>query len=149
MDRRYLFLLLSFLFSNGVYSQNSMSRFEELKEWKLSYITKNTSMNSKELEVYKCIFEDYENTYYNEIWIKVKKMRKEFKKSIETIPNETAINYINEIDAFEIKGMQMKHERNERLLKKIRPKIVLNIINQEKQFDRELFNRIRIKPKKE
>tara|TARA_Y100000768_G_scaffold368343_1_gene332217 strand:- start:589 stop:969 length:381 start_codon:yes stop_codon:yes gene_type:complete len=126
-----------------------MSRFEELKEWKLSYITKNTSMNSKELEVYKCIFEDYENTYYNEIWIKVKKMRKEFKKSIETIPNESAINYINEIDAFEIKGMQMKHERNERLLKKIRPKIVLNIINQEKQFDRELFNRIRIKPKKE
>ena len=149
MDRRYLFILLSLLFLNGVYSQNGMSRFEELKEWKLSYIKKNTSMNSKELEVYKCIFEDYENTYYNEIWIKVKKMRKEFKKSIETIPNETAINYINEIDAFEIKGMQMKHERNERLLKKIRPKIVINIINQEKLFDRELFNRIRNKPKKE
>ena len=149
MDRRYLFLLLSLLFSNGVYSQNGISRFEELKEWKLSYITKNTSMNSKELEVYKCIFEDYENTYHDEIWIKVKKMRKEFKKSIETIPNESAINYINEIDAFEIKGMQMKQERNERLLKKIRPKIVLNIINQEKKFDRELFNRIRRNSKKE
>ena len=149
MDRRYLFLLLSLLFSNGVYSQNGISRFEELKEWKLSYITKNTSMNSKELEVYKCIFEDYENTYYNEIWIKVKKMRKELNKPMETIPNETAIKYINEIDAFEIKGMQMKHERNERLLKKIRPKIVINIINQEKLFDRELFNRIRNKPKKE
>lgn len=149
MDRRYLFILLSLLFLNGVYSQNGMSRFEELKEWKLSYIKKNTSMNSKELEVYKCIFEDYENTYYNEIWIKVKKMRKELNKPMETIPNETAIKYINEIDAFEIKGMQMKHERNERLLKKIRPKIVINIINQEKLFDRELFNRIRNKPKKE
>ena len=149
MDRRYLFILLSLLFLNGVYSQNGMSRFEELKEWKLSYITKNTSMNSKELEVYKCIFEDYENTYYNEIWIKVKKMRKELNKPMETIPNETAIKYINEIDAFEIKGMQMKHERNERLLKKIRPKIVLNIINQEKKFDRELFNRIRRNSKKE
>ena len=149
MDRRYLFLLLSLLFSNGVYSQNGISRFEELKEWKLSYITKNTSMNSKELEVYKCIFENYENTYHDEIWIKVKKMRKELNKLMETIPNETAINYINEIDAFEIKGMQMKHERNERLLKKIRPKIVLNIINQEKKFDRELFNRIRRNSKKE
>ena len=149
MDRRYLFILLSLLFLNGVYSQNGMSRFEELKEWKLSYIKKNTSMNSKELEVYKCIFEDYENTYYNEIWIKVKKMRKELNKPMETIPNETAIKYINEIDAFEIKGMQMKHERNERLLKKIRPKIVLNIINQEKKFDRELFNRIRRNSKKE
>ena len=74
MDRRYLFILLSLLFLNGVYSQNGMSRFEELKEWKLSYIKKNTSMNSNELEVYKCIFEDYENTYYNEIWIKVKKI---------------------------------------------------------------------------
>ena len=149
MDRRYLFLLLSLLFSNGVYSQNGISRFEELKEWKLSYITKNTSMNSKELEVYKCIFENYENTYHDEIWIKVKKMRKELNKLMETIPNETAINYINEIDAFEIKGMQMKHKRNERLLKKIRPKIVLNIINQEKKFDRELFSRIRRNSKKE
>ena len=41
------------------------------------------------------------------------------------------------------KGMQMKHERNERLLKKIRPKVVLNILYQEKRFDRELFNRIK------
>ena len=43
----------------------------------------------------------------------------------------------------------MKHERNERLLKKIRPKVVLNILYQEKRFDRELFNRIKNKSKKD
>ena len=44
---------------------------KELKAWKLSYITNNTSMNSRELEVYKCIFEEYENAYHDKIWIKV------------------------------------------------------------------------------
>ena len=43
----------------------------------------------------------------------------------------------------------MKHERNEKLLKKIRPKVVLNILYQEKRFDRELFNRIKNKSKKD
>jgi len=102
----FIFLILIFI-SKHIMGQKSMSRFEELKAWKLSYITNNTSMNSKELEVYKCIFEEYEK-----------------------------------------KGMQMKHERNEKLLKKIRPKVVLNILYQEKRFDRELFNRIKNKTKK-
>ena len=42
----------------------------------------------------------------------------------------------------------MKHERNEKLLKKIRPKVVLNILYQEKRFDRELFNRIKTNKKR-
>ena len=75
-------------------------------------------------------------------------MRMELNKSMEKIPSKTAIDYINEIDSYEIKGMHMKHERNERLLKKIRPKIVLTILNQEKKFDRELFNGIRNRSKK-
>ena len=106
-------------------------------------------MNSKELEVYKCIFEEYENAYHDKIWIKVRKMRKELNESIELIPTEKAANYINEFDEYEKKGMQMKHERNERLLKKIRPKVVLKILYQEKRFDRELFNRIKNKSKKD
>lgn len=105
-------------------------------------------MNSKELEVYKCIFEEYENAYHDKIWIKVRKMRKNLKDSIEIIPTEKAANYIYEFDEYEKKGMQMKHERNEKLLKKIRPKVVLNILYQEKRFDRELFNRIKNKSKK-
>ncbi len=45
--------------------------------------------------------------------------------------------------------MEMKHQRNEKLLKKIRPKEVLNILYQEKRFDRELFNRIKKKRENE
>ncbi len=135
--------------SEQIIGQKAMPRFEELKAWKLSYITSNTSMNSRELEVYKCIFEEYENTYHDEIWIKVREMRKELKNSIETIATEKAASYINVFDEYEKKGMQMKHKRNERLLKKIRPKVVLNILYQEKRFDRELFKRIKNKTKKD
>ncbi|MDA7694154.1 hypothetical protein N9I15_02530 [Flavobacteriaceae bacterium] len=142
-------ILITVLISNTIWSQKEKSRFEELKAWKLSYIIENTTMNSKELEVYKCIFEDYENEYHEEIWTKVHQMRKTLRKSLDTINTKSAADYINEFDAFEIKGMEMKHQRNEKLLKKIRPKEVLNILYQEKRFDRELFNRIKKKRENE
>ena len=63
-----LFLTIFIVIKNG-YSQEEISKYEELKAWKLSYIIKNTSMNPEELEIYKCIFEDYENNYHNEIWL--------------------------------------------------------------------------------
>jgi hypothetical protein len=143
-----LLLLIGLLISNTVWSQKEKSRFEELKAWKLSYIIENTEMNSEELEAYKCIFEDYENAYHNEIWTKVRQMQKALRKSMDTLNTASASAYISELDAFEIKGLEMKHERNERLLKKIRPKKVLNILYQEKRFDRELLNRIKNKSKK-
>ena len=142
-------ILITVLISNTIWSQKEKSRFEELKAWKLSYIIENTTMNSKELEVYKCIFEDFENEYHEEIWTKVHQMRKTLRKSLDTINTKSAADYINELDAFEIKGMEMKHQRNEKLLKKIRPKEVLNILYQEKRFDRELFNRIKKKRENE
>lgn len=145
----YLLLLLAgLLISNTVWSQEEKSRFEELKAWKLSYIIENTEMNSEELEAYKCIFEDYENAYHNEIWTKVRQMRKALRKSMDTLDTASASAYISKLDAFEIKGLEMKHERNERLLKKIQPKKVLNILYQEKRFDQELLNRIKNKSKK-
>ena len=143
-----LLLLVGLLISNTVWSQEEKSRFEELKAWKLSYIIENTEMNSEELEAYKCIFEDYENAYHNEIWTKVRQMRKALRKSMDTLDTASASAYISKLDAFEIKGLEMKHERNERLLKKISPKKVLNILYQEKRFDQELLNRIKNKSKK-
>ena len=148
--KNHLFIFLTLIFiSEHIVGQKSMSRFEELKAWKLSYITNNTSMNSKELEVYKCIFEEYENSYHNEIWTKVQEIRKGIRQSLDTISTSSAASYINDFDSYEIKGLQMKHQRNEKLLKKIRPKQVLLILYQEKRFDKELLNRIKNKPKKE
>ena len=50
---------------------------------------------------------------------------------------------IYDFDSYELKGMEMKHKRNRRLLKKIRPEIVLSILYQEKNFNRELFKKRR------
>ena len=66
-----LLFLTIFIVIQNAYSQEEISKYEELKAWKLSYIIKNTSMNPEELEIYKCIFEDYENNYHNEVWSKV------------------------------------------------------------------------------
>ena len=138
-----------FFITTNLWSQKGMSRFEELKAWKLNYIIENTSLTSEEIEVYKCIFEEYENSYHNEIWTKVQEIRKGIRQSLDTISTSSAASYINDFDSYEIKGLQMKHQRNEKLLKKIRPKQVLLILYQEKRFDKELLNRIKNKPKKE
>ncbi|MGA0896619.1 MAG: hypothetical protein ACO3QK_04955 [Flavobacteriaceae bacterium] len=145
----YFILSAIFFITTNLWSQKGMSRFEELKAWKLNYIIENTSLTSEEIEVYKCIFEEYENSYHNEIWTKVQEIRKGIRQSLDTISTSSAASYINDFDSYEIKGLQMKHQRNEKLLKKIRPKQVLLILYQEKRFDKELLNRIKNKPKKE
>jgi hypothetical protein len=150
MKLKAYFLLSAILFiTTSLWSQKGMSRFEELKAWKLNYIIENTSLTSEEIEVYKCIFEEYENSYHNEIWMKVQEIRKGIRQSLDTISTFSAASYINDFDSYEIKGLQMKHQRNEKLLKIIRPKQVLLILYQEKRFDKELLNRIKNKPKKE
>ena len=143
-----LLFLTIFIVIKSAYSQEEISRFEELKAWKLNYIIKNTSMNPEELEIYKCIFEDYENNYHNEVWSKVVKRHNAFngknkRELIDKISSSEAMDLIYDFDSYELKGMEMKHNRNRRLLKKIRPEIVLSIIYQEKNFNRELFKKRR------
>ena len=144
-----ILFLIALLISNLIHAQKDISRFEEFKDWKLGYIIENTLMNLEELDVFKCIFEEYENTYHDEIWLKLRYMRKEYKNSLDTISGSLAAQYINKSDNYEMKGMKLKRNRNERLLKKIRPEIVLNILYQEKRFDTELFSKLRGKNKKE
>ena len=144
-----LLILTPLLLSNVLFAQKGISRFEELKTWKFDYITENTSMNSEELELYKIIFEAYENEYHTKIWTQVHQIRMEtLKNSLDTISTSEAACYINKLDDYEIEGMRLKHQRNEKLLKKMHPKVVLKILYQEKRFDRELFNRIRNHSKK-
>ena len=143
-----LLFLTIFIVIQNAYSQEEISKYEELKAWKLSYIIKNTSMNPEELEIYKCIFEDYENNYHNEVWSKVLRRHNVFngknkKELFDKISSSEAMNLIYDFDSYELKGMEMKHKRNRRLLKKIRPEIVLSILYQEKNFNRELFKKRR------
>ena len=140
---RSILLIIAVLYSSLAFSQKRGSRFEKLKAWKFEYITDNTSMNSEEMKVFKTIFDQYENQYHKEIWMNVHKFRKDLMKTLDSISTSNAACFVKDLDTYEKKGMQMKHQRNEKMLDQIRPKVVLNILYQEKRFDKELISRIR------
>ena len=142
-----IFILLSILIvSNPTYAQKN-SRFERFKEMKLNFILENTELNNTEIESFKIIFEESENKYHNEVWMLKRKLRKELTEAFDTISSESASKYINDYYQFEQLGMSIKNKRNQALLKSIRPKVVLRILQQEKEFDEVMFKRIRNRSK--
>ena len=142
-----IFILLStLLVSNPTYAQKN-SRFERFKEMKLNFILKNTELNNTEIESFKIIFEESENKYHNEVWVLKRKLRKNLTQAYDTISSESASKYINDYYQFEQLGMSIKNKRNQALLKSIRPKVVLRILQQEKEFDEVMFKRIRNRSK--
>lgn len=142
-----IFILLStLLVSNPTYAQKN-SRFERFKEMKLNFILENTELNNTEIESFKIIFEESENKYHNEVWVLKRKLRKNLTQAYDTISSESASKYINDYYQFEQLGMSIKNKRNQSLLKSIRPKVVLRILQQEKEFDEVMFKRIRNRSK--
>ncbi len=142
-----IFILLStLLVSNLTYAQKN-SRFERFKEMKLNFILENTELNNTEIESFKIIFEESENKYHNEVWVLKRKLRKNLTQAYDTISSESASKYINDYYQFEQLGMSIKNKRNQALLKSIRPKVVLRILQQEKEFDEVMFKRIRNRSK--
>ena len=139
-------LLLTLLVSNPTYAQKN-SRFERFKEMKLNFILENTELNNTEIESFKIIFEESENKYHNEVWVLKRKLRKNLTQAYDTISSESVSKYINDYYQFEQLGMSIKNKRNQALLKSIRPKVVLRILQQEKEFDEVMFKRIRNRSK--
>jgi hypothetical protein len=138
-----IFIILSILLiSNPTFAQKN-SRFERFKKMKLNFILENTSLNNTEKESFKIIFEESENKYHDEVWVLKRKLRKEIKEAYDTITSESASKYINVYYQFEKLGNNIKHKRNQKLLKSIRPEVVLSILQQEKEFDEVMFKRIR------
>jgi len=138
-----IFIILSILLiSNPTFAQKN-SRFERFKKMKLNFILENTSLNNTEKESFKIIFEESENKYHDEVWVLKRKLRKELEEAYDTITSESASKYINVYYQFEKLGNNIKHKRNQKLLKSIRPKVVLSILQQEKEFDEVMFKRIR------
>jgi hypothetical protein len=142
-----IFIILSILLiSNPTFAQKN-SRFERFKKMKLNFILENTPLNNTEKESFKIIFEESENKYHDEVWVLKRKLRKELKEAYDTITSESASKYINVYYQFEKLGNNIKHKRNQKLLKSIRAKIVLRILQQEKEFDEMMFKRIRNRSK--
>jgi DNA polymerase III delta prime subunit len=138
-----IFIILSILLiSNPTFAQKN-SRFERFKKMKLNFILENTSLNNTETESFKIIFEESENKYHDEVWVLKRKLRKELKEAYDTVTSESASKYINVYYQFEKLGNNIKHKRNQKLLKSIRPEVVLSILQQEKEFDEVMFKRIR------
>jgi hemerythrin superfamily protein len=81
------------------------------------------------------------------VWVLKRKLRKELTEAYDTISSESASKYINDYYLFEQLGMTIKHKRNQKLLKSIRAKVVLRILQQEKEFDEMMFKRIRNRSK--
>jgi len=143
--RTFCFLFILFWSLNS-FSQNN-DRFEEFKKMKLNFILTHTNLNEEEKEVFNSIFTDFENRYHIKVWILQRNIRKDLSKTFDTISSKSASKYIEDYYQFEQLGMTMKNERNQKLLKSIRPKEVLHILHQEKEFDQEMFRRIRNRSK--
>jgi uncharacterized protein (DUF927 family) len=143
--RTFCFLFILFWSLNS-FSQNN-DRFEEFKKMKLNFILTHTNLNEEEKEVFNSIFTDFENRYHSKVWILQRNIRKDLSKTFDTISSKSASKYIEDYYQFEQLGMTMKNERNQKLLKSIRPKEVLHILHQEKEFDQEMFRRIRNRSK--
>tara|TARA_B100000886_G_C20289976_1_gene435002 strand:+ start:246 stop:722 length:477 start_codon:yes stop_codon:yes gene_type:complete len=149
MKRFFVFLmvLISFFLSNESIAQKD-NRFEEFKEMKKNFILKNTILTVKEEKSFTILFEKYGNKYHDEVWVLKKKLKKEFNQPYDTLWSEKAFKYINDYDYLEQLGMNIKHERNQKLLETIRPEIVLKILINEMEFDQLMLRRIRNRNKK-
>lgn len=145
---KFLSSLFFFCMALLVQAQNN-ERFQKFKTMKRDFIIENTKLNETEKASFYDLFDEYENRYHNEVWLLKRKVRQEVSNAFDTISSESASKYINEYFQFEQLGMTIKHERNQKLLKLIRPKEVLRILHQEKEFDQVMLNRMRNRPKKE
>ena len=149
MKRFFVFLvfLISLFLSNESIAQKD-NRFEEFKEMKKNFVLKNTILTVKEEKSFTNLFEKYGNKYHDEVWVLKKKLKKEFNQPYDTLSSENAFKYINDYDYLEQLGMNIKHERNQKLLESIRPEIVLKILINEMEFDQLMLRRIRDRNKK-
>lgn len=145
---KFLSSLFFFCMALLVQAQNN-ERFQKFKTMKRDFIIENTKLNETEKASFYDLFDEYENRYHNEVWLLKRKVRQEVSNAFDTISSESASKYINDYFQFEQLGMTIKHERNQKLLKLIRPKEVLRILHQEKEFDQVMLNRMRNRPKKE
>ena len=145
---KFLSFFFFFYMTLLVQAQNN-ERFQKFKTMKRDFIIENTKLNETEKATFYDLFDEYENRYHNEVWLLKRKVRKEVSNAFDTISSESASKYINEYFQFEQLGMTIKHERNQKLLKLIRPKEVLRILHQEKEFDQVMLNRMRNRLKKE
>ena len=133
---KILIFVMTFSFSTG-FGQGKTS-FERIKALKMAYITDKIDLTDDEETVFWQVYDEFELKIYNECRKKLKEIRKQYSKSIDSLTKEEAINVLKEVYKIEHLAVNFEEERDKVLLINIPPKKILKIHHAEYHFNREM-----------
>ena len=136
---KILILVMTFSFSTG-FGQGKTS-FERIKALKMAYITEKIDLTDEEETVFWQVYDEFELKIYNECRKKLKEIRKQYSKSIDTLTKEEAINVLREVYKIEHLAVNFEEERDKALLINIPAKKILKIHHAEYHFNKEMVYR--------
>ena len=127
---------MTFSFSTG-FGQGKTS-FERIKALKMAYITEKIDLTDEEETIFWQVYDEFELKIYNECRKKLKEIRKQYSKSIDSLTKKEAINVLKEVYKIERLAVNYEEERDKALLINIPPKKILKIHHAEYHFNREM-----------
>jgi len=133
---KILIFVMTFSFSTG-FGQGKTS-FERIKALKMAYITEKIDLTDEEETIFWQVYDEFELKIYNECRKKLKEIRKQYSKSIDSLTKEEAINVLKEVYKIERLAVNYEEERDKALLINIPPKKILKIHHAEYHFNREM-----------
>ena len=133
---KILIFVMTFSFSTG-FGQGKTS-FERIKALKMAYITDKIDLTDDEETVFWQVYDEFELKIYNECRKKLKEIRKQYSKSIDSLTKEEAINVLKEVYKIEHLAVNFEEERDKALLINIPAKKILKIHHAEYHFNREM-----------
>lgn len=133
---KILIFVMTFSFSTG-FGQGKTS-FERIKALKMAYITEKIDLTDEEETIFWQVYDEFELKIYNECRKKLKEIRKQYSKSIDSLTKKEAINVLKEVYKIERLAVNYEEERDKALLINIPPKKILKIHHAEYHFNREM-----------
>jgi len=133
---KILILVMTFSISTG-FGQVKTS-FERIKALKMAYIAEKIDLTNEEETIFWEVYDKYELKIYEECRKKLREIRKQFSKSIDTLTKEEAINVLKQVYKIEHLAVDFEEERDNALLIYLPPKKILKIHHAEYHFNREM-----------
>ncbi|MBH45466.1 MAG: hypothetical protein CMC93_02480 [Flavobacteriaceae bacterium] len=141
MNRIWIIILV--LSVSNIFGQNSKMSFERLKALKMSYITEKIGLTEEEESVFWNVYDEYEKKIYLECRTEIKKIRRNYKKSLDSVPNSEAFEIIEKINNLEHYALKLKQERDKLLLNKFDAQKILKMHHAEYHFNREMVYKMK------
>ena len=141
MNRIWIIILV--LSVSNVFGQNSKMSFERLKALKMSYITEKIGLTEEEESVFWNVYDEYEKKIYLECRTEIKKIRRNYKKTLDSLTNSEAFEIIEKINKLEHHALKLKEERDKLLLNKFDAQKILKMHHAEYHFNREMVYKMK------